>query len=159
MIMIITIGRKGFMRYSKQRNIILSIVRASEEHPTAEQVYIEAKKLMPTIGIATVYRNLRALVDSGEIRGISANGDSERFDGRMGVHYHMRCRECGALTDIFPTSEEKLALAKANVLETFGLPVGDVDFNTVVIDCICDKCSAIKMSGQEEKKDEGFKRN
>ena len=65
------------MKYSRQRNIILDIVKNSYDHPTAETVYKLARKELPSIGIATVYRNLNQLVDSGEVIRISLPGGVE----------------------------------------------------------------------------------
>ena len=69
------------MRYSKQRELILDIVRSNAVHPTAEWVYEHARKVMP-IGIATVYRNLNQLADAGLIRCIPSPDGAERYDGR-----------------------------------------------------------------------------
>ena len=62
------------MNYSKQRELILAIVKNTKVHPTAEWVYQEAKKEMPSIGIATVYRNLNALAERGEFKRITVAG-------------------------------------------------------------------------------------
>ncbi len=62
------------MRYSKQRSLILDIVRSNPVDPTAEWVYEQARKEMPSIGIATVYRNLNALTEMGAIGKITGVG-------------------------------------------------------------------------------------
>ena len=62
------------MNYSRQRELILNIVKGTKGHPTAEWVYRQAKKDIPTIGIATVYRNLNAMVEMGTLRRIPASG-------------------------------------------------------------------------------------
>ena len=47
-----------YLRYSKQRTLILKIVRSTHSHPTAYWVYNKAKKIMPKISKGTIYRNL-----------------------------------------------------------------------------------------------------
>ena len=53
--------------YSKQRQLILDTLKNKVDHPTAETLYKDVKNQMPEIGIATVYRNLAALCDAGEV--------------------------------------------------------------------------------------------
>ena len=57
-------------RYSKQREIILEVLKNRKDHPTAEMLYNEIAQEMPGIGIATVYRNLASLYKTGKIQKI-----------------------------------------------------------------------------------------
>ena len=54
-------------RVSKQKKLITEILAASYAHPTASQIFEEARKRMPNIALGTVYRNLGVLVDEGTI--------------------------------------------------------------------------------------------
>ena len=79
-------------RYSKQRELILNVLKERKDHPTAEMIYKDIIKIMPTIGIATVYRNLAALYESGQILKIETKqGESDRFDGNLMPHLHFQC--------------------------------------------------------------------
>ena len=60
-----------FQRYSKQREAVYNLLSATDTHPTADWIYAEAKKVIPDISIATVYRNLRELVRNGMAKSIS----------------------------------------------------------------------------------------
>ena len=89
-------------RYSKQRELILTALRNRKDHPTAEMLYKDISKIMPTIGIATVYRNLAALYENGQILKIETKqGESDRFDGNVKPHLHFQCLECNEIQDIF----------------------------------------------------------
>ena len=89
-------------RYSKQRELILNVLKERKDHPTAEMIYKDIIKIMPTIGIATVYRNLAALYESGQILKIETKqGESDRFDGNLMPHLHFQCLECNEIQDIF----------------------------------------------------------
>lgn len=55
-------------RNTKQRKLILEVVQAHQDHPSADQIYAEVRKLDPKISRGTVYRNLNLLADNGEIR-------------------------------------------------------------------------------------------
>ena len=60
------------MKYSRQREIIKDLIlKKKYEHPTAQEIYDEIKKEEPTISLATVYRNLSFLSDTGVIRKIN----------------------------------------------------------------------------------------
>lgn len=59
--------KKGFIRKTKQRDLILKTLRNTTCHPTADWIYEQVKKEMPNISLGTVYRNLSMLKDLGEI--------------------------------------------------------------------------------------------
>ena len=42
---------------TKQRALVLKIVQSTEQHLTAEEIFHEAKKQMPAIALAILYRN------------------------------------------------------------------------------------------------------
>ncbi|MEG2322625.1 MAG: transcriptional repressor [Bacilli bacterium] len=88
------------MKYSKQREVILQVVKESMVHPTAEMVYIEARKILPNISLGTVYRNLNSLHEKGYIKHIVMPNDSSRYDRTLNDHYHMYCEGCNKVFDI-----------------------------------------------------------
>lgn len=88
------------MKYSKQRELILTTVRKNLIHPTADQVYSIIRKTMPNISLGTVYRNLNLLAENGDIIKISLPNQSDRFDGTLEPHYHMICNKCNQVFDI-----------------------------------------------------------
>jgi Fur family ferric uptake transcriptional regulator len=88
------------MRRSRQRELVLAVVRSTMEHPTAEWVHREARRRLPGISLATVYRNLKQLAAAGAIREIHNGGQIARFDANTGRHYHIRCLGCGRINDL-----------------------------------------------------------
>ena len=88
-------------RNTRQRTAILEILKATCAHPTAEAIYLEARKALPHISLGTVYRNLNVLRDQGlalEIR--PAGESSSRFDGNCLPHAHFYCTECRTMIDL-----------------------------------------------------------
>ncbi len=85
---------------TKQRALILEIVRAAEDHLTAEQIFLAAKKEMPTIALATVYNSLSYLCETGQIVKIGITGQTDRYDKMLVRHDHCLCDGCGAITDV-----------------------------------------------------------
>lgn len=88
------------LKHSKQRDALLKLLRGVENHPTAEWLHTELKKEFPSMGIATVYRNLNLLVEQGEILRLECNSGSEHYDGNTKRHYHFICRNCSDIIDI-----------------------------------------------------------
>src|SRR4051812_232681 len=97
-------------RSTRQRETVLGIVEASRTHPSAEEVYHLTRKTIPTISLATVYRNLNLLVAEGKIREVQFHGDVARYDGMLEAHEHFYCRACGLVIDL-PASLGASALA------------------------------------------------
>ena len=85
---------------TRQRSLVLDVVRTPDEHPTAMEVFHAARKKMPGISFATVYNSLRYLKDAGLIREIASFGKSpSRYDSETYRHDHAVCSECGKLVD------------------------------------------------------------
>ncbi len=91
------------MNYSKQRDVILNALRLHGMHPTAEAIYTFLKKDHPKLSLATVYRNLSQLVQSGQVLQITGLENSDHFDHQMHPHYHFLCQSCGTIYDV-PTT-------------------------------------------------------
>jgi len=88
-------------RNTRQRAVILDILRESHSHPAAEMIYKDARRVIPTISLGTVYRNLNFLRDQGLVREIRpSDGGSSRFEGILSPHGHFHCVECHGLLDI-----------------------------------------------------------
>ena len=85
---------------TKQRALILQIVQAAEDHLTAEQIFLAAKKEMPTIALATVYNSLNYLCDNKYIEKIGITGQTDRYDKMLVRHDHRLCDRCGAISDV-----------------------------------------------------------
>jgi len=94
-------------RMTKQKRLILEILRGTRVHPTADWVYQQARQVIPDISLGTVYRNLRLLCEAGEIMELSFGSTFSRFDGNPLNHYHFVCRQCGRIYDLdLPLREE-----------------------------------------------------
>ena len=128
------------MRYSKQRKVILEDLMSRTDHPTAEMVYQSVIKQIPSMGIATVYRNLNALDKVGAILRIPGKDSPDRFDGNINRHYHIRCINCGKLEDIEPLDSEKFFSAQKAIKDSFGFQEDEVDFGDVLFEALCCKC-------------------
>jgi Fur family peroxide stress response transcriptional regulator len=87
-------------RETKQKEVILRVLRNTRAHPTASQIYDEARKVIPHISKGTVYRNLQVLEEDGAVTGLRLDGTSSRYETKQKNHYHFRCERCGRVNDI-----------------------------------------------------------
>ena len=85
---------------TKQREVVLQVIRDADNHLTANEVFGRAKGLLPSISFATVYNSLRYLKDAGHIAEISFGNGASRFDRMTHRHDHAICTRCGKLVDI-----------------------------------------------------------
>ena len=88
-------------RNTRQRGVIVEILRKVKGHLTAEEIYREARKTLPNISLGTVYRNLTFLREHGLVREVRSNRDtSSRFEGDFPPHAHFHCTVCGHVDDL-----------------------------------------------------------
>ena len=85
---------------TRQREVVLQVIRDASGHLTANEVFAEAKQLLPSISFATVYNSLRYLKDAGHIAEIQFGNGASRFDKMTHRHDHAICTKCGKLVDI-----------------------------------------------------------
>ena len=85
---------------TKQRQAVFEYLGQVEHHPTAEEVYLAVKRRLPKISLATVYKNLEALVNCGAVSKLTYGDAASRYDIRTDHHYHTRCLECGRIWDL-----------------------------------------------------------
>ena len=116
---------------TRQRQLVYNIVHESCEHLTAEQVYTLAKAQMPSIVMATVYNNLNALTETGELRRVSIHGEPDRFDRPEIPHEHLKCDVCGNVCDLMVGDMHE------RLVEWSGVDITDYELN---LHYICDKC-------------------
>ena len=88
------------LKFSRQRDLILRLIRSTKCHPNADWIYERARKEMPNISLGTVYRNLNFLKDEGKIQELCFGRGVNRYDGDLRDHYHVRCLECGKVEDV-----------------------------------------------------------
>jgi Fur family peroxide stress response transcriptional regulator len=93
------LGTSGF-RFTPQRRCVYDVLIHKRDHPTADEVFIRAKKAMPEISHATVYNCLDALVQSGLARQVQLQRGATRFCPNMEEHAHYYCDSCGEVFDV-----------------------------------------------------------
>ena len=91
---------KGDLGLTKQRETVLQVIRASERHLTATEVFDAARQLLPGISFATVYNSLNYLKKEELIGEVRFGADATLYDRRLTRHDHAICVSCGKLVDL-----------------------------------------------------------
>ncbi len=87
------------LRFTTQREHVYDVLLEKRDHPTAEEVFIRAKKGLPEISFATVYNCLDALVKCGLVRLVHLDRGPTRYCSNMQEHGHFYCDSCGRVYD------------------------------------------------------------
>lgn len=130
------------MRSTRQKEVVLEVVRSTMAHPTADWIYREARRRLPRISLGTVYRNLRLLAEAGLIAELRYGKHPSRYEATLDRHYHIRCTRCGQVED--------LALAPLRRLEQEAARLSryEVWDHSVDLIGVCPRCR--KASGRRQ---------
>lgn len=120
-------------RDSKQRQMILDLVHQHSDHPSADQIYLEARSINDKISRGTVYRNLDVLVQDHQISMVKMHGIN-RYDWKLQPHYHFACSVCGAVMDFPMTYCERLDEAASKE------PGFHIQRHHILFEGICPQC-------------------
>ncbi len=83
-----------------QRQVIYEAIVAAPGHYSAEHVYAEVRRRIPSISLATVYNNLRLFVEHGLLREVSPHTSMLMVEGNLEPHHHLVCTRCKAVQDV-----------------------------------------------------------
>lgn len=115
-----------------QRQLVLDIINRSYYHLNAEQIFMEAKKEMNGIAMATIYNSLKYLSENGFIKHIGRSDGADFYDKSIIPHDHIICDVCGAITDI----------ESGNIKETLEASIGSpISFYELNAHYTCPSCA------------------
>jgi len=90
---------KGY-KATSQRIAICRLALSSREHPTAQRIYTEVKRLHPTVSVATVYKTLQVLKEIRLVQELTFPQSETRFDSNVSPHVNVLCLQCGSVSDV-----------------------------------------------------------
>jgi Fur family peroxide stress response transcriptional regulator len=111
--------REHGLAATHQRRVIYETVMSLEGHPSPELIYDVVRKKIPSISLATVYKNVRTFLESGMLREVSMHHGSIRVEPNESEHYHLVCTRCRRIQDLDPEGVEVQALTKKRSLKGF----------------------------------------
>ncbi len=82
------------LRFSPQRYAVLQYLTTHPSHPTAEEVHKALNRNNPKASLATVYKALHALAQSGLVREVNLSANVTRFECAGERHHHFVCERC-----------------------------------------------------------------
>jgi Fur family peroxide stress response transcriptional regulator len=104
-------NREGYNRFRElcrehqlaathQRHTIYEALVSRPGHYSPEEIYLRVKQQLPSISLATVYKNLKTFVQAGMLRDVSHHQGPWRVDANANPHHHLVCTRCYSITDL-----------------------------------------------------------
>jgi Fur family transcriptional regulator, peroxide stress response regulator len=90
----------GGLRCTPQRYAVMAFLMECKRHPTAAEIYKAVNRVDPRSSRATIYNNLRDLVQAGLVREVAVEGRAAQFDAKGVRHHHFICDRCGNVEDM-----------------------------------------------------------
>lgn len=87
-------------RITPQRLAVLRILAASEDHPSAEQIFEKVRAEFSTTSLGTIYKTIVLLKGLNEVLELGFPDGRNRYDGiKPFPHPHVICTKCGKIMD------------------------------------------------------------
>ena len=120
-------------RNTAQKTFIYNYLKGVKCHPSAEVVYKEVKKKLPSISQGTVYRVLNNFKEKGDIISIDTK-DTVHFDADISDHAHFICEKCQNVYDVIDEC------SKCGILKNRKTKVGKINHYKINFYGICKNC-------------------
>ena len=100
------------IRHTQQRSAIRSALEQTGRPLSPLELLAEAQKSLPELGLATVYRAIKALLAEGQAVEVKVPGEPDRYEtAGKSHHHHFLCRACNRMFEMngCPVNLQKLA--------------------------------------------------
>jgi Fur family ferric uptake transcriptional regulator len=89
------------IRHTRQKDAIRKAFSEADRPLSLEEALAAAQKNHPGLGVATVYRNIKALVEDRWLTPVEIPGEPSRYEisGKQ-HHHHFHCNDCGKLYEL-----------------------------------------------------------
>ena len=123
--------KKRNIRPSYQRLKILEYLMKERYHPTAEGIYFDLHKKIPTLSKSTIYNTLNLFIEKKLLKEVSIENNETRYDIILTNHGHFKCDKCGEIIDF-----------KVNIDDFIAENLNDykIQEKNVTFKGICPKC-------------------
>jgi len=101
-------------RNTRQRSAVLTLLAELDDFRSAQDLHAMLRARGDSVGLATVYRTLQALVDDGQVD-VLRGSDGEAVYRRCSPvhHHHLVCRSCGRTVEVADPPVERWAAKMA----------------------------------------------
>src|SRR3954469_20265258 len=94
------LSQRAGIPLTHQRQVIYDALIAMPGHPSPEEVYAKVRRRIPSISLATVYKNLNRFLKAGLLQEMSVHHGSLRVEVNDHPHHHLVCASCKKIEDI-----------------------------------------------------------
>jgi len=131
----------------QRKSVLLALANTrGSEHPSAEEIYLNAKEHCPQIGLATVYRTLELFTNLSIVQNMVLDDGCARYEFKRDItHYHLICLSCGKISETDGINFEPLLSVS---------PGFKVTSTVVQIFGYCEKCCERNSESLNERKEE-----
>ena len=93
--------REKGVRITETRKAVIDFIIQSHDHPSADRIYQALLPAFPNMSLATVYNNLKVLIDEGFVSELKVRNDTTTYYDFMGhQHLNVICEKCGRIADM-----------------------------------------------------------
>ena len=111
------------VKLTEQRKIIAKVMSDSNDHPDVDELYTRVSKIDSKISIATVYRTVKLLEESGIVAKHDFKGGKARYEELSESHHdHLIDVKTGEIIEFVDDEIEKL---QKKVAEKYGYELVD----------------------------------
>jgi Fur family transcriptional regulator, ferric uptake regulator len=97
-------------RTTRQRSAISELLGNAQSFHSAQELHAMLRERGANLGLATVYRTLQSLAETGEVDVMrTASGEQMYRRCGSGHHHHLVCRSCGATVEVDGPAVERWA--------------------------------------------------
>jgi Fur family peroxide stress response transcriptional regulator len=125
--------RKKGMRATAQRLLICGEIK-SAGHIDIDNLYERLREKIPSLSLATVYKNIHALVKAEIVSEVSVEGRKNLFEMAINPHIHHICENCGHIDDLHIDTDE----IKDQISDLSGKPVNGCK---ITVYGTCESCA------------------
>ena len=120
------------LKVTPQRVAIIEEL-VSHGHMNIEELYQALTKRFPSISLATIYKNINAMVEKDFVQEVKIPEQKSKFELTKESHAHVVCRECRKVEDIVVGTEAILGEVK-------DLSHYQIEKNDLVFTGLCPEC-------------------
>lgn len=133
-------------RMTSQRRLILDLLQSDPSHPTADELFVLAKRIDPSLNLSTVYRTLNWLEERGFVnpRRFDDNHTHKHFDPVLPETsncQHFHCRRCDRVLEFSaPSVNPLIKQIETEFSRQYGL---QVEGASLVLYGLCQTCASL----------------
>jgi Fur family transcriptional regulator, ferric uptake regulator len=128
------------LRVTPQREIVLSVLHDLHGFSTAEEIRARVQAVAASIDLSTVYRTLDLLAALQLVSVLEGGDGQRRYEllGLHGLHHHLRCTACDAVTGVPHAALEPLLV---RLEEAYGFAVAPTSWTFAGLCAVCQEVS------------------